>query len=397
LYYRVVAMVDIYFTRADIALVASIIIVVAWLGFWVGSSITVKPTFTKTINLTNTVYYPTTVTETRTLIVNRTVTVTLPGGVVTTTVTKAATTTVATIVTFTSTTVIYNATTVTSTTTSTVYQPYPYTVTTTTTVIENASQLPPLNVSDPLSVMDFVKAAYELSTLGVVNVSLPWGVCMGTVWVFPNMTTVWLAAWFIPWGVAKSWMNPNTLVATFRTGVSEYSPNSWFSLGMLNTQNGGLNLFGEGILYMVNVSNYPIQGYTVGVVGTAMSAFMTQAPWAFEGLENGTYIMLLGNSSTMPVGTAIQYALNPPAACLVQVIRVKPGTPNSYILNMTFLGAQYWAWVRSIAQYGEPAPCYMPWEWTYGYWVYHINVTEPIGDNWQYYCGPKGAWLPLKP
>jgi len=40
----------------------------------------------------------------------------------------------------------------------------------------------------------------------------------------------------------------------------------------------------------------------------------------------------------------------------------------------------------------------MSWEWTYGYWVYHINVTEPIGGNWQYYCSPsKGVWHPLKP
>ena len=345
-------------------------------------------TVTVPINITKTVTYTTTVNGKTVTMTTTTVETTTTTRIVNNTVTKAI------IVPVTNTT----TKTVTSTSTSTVYQPYPYTVTTTTTVVENTSQLPPLNMSNPLSVIGFVKAAYELSTLGVVNVSLPWGVCMGTVWVFPNMTTVWLAAWFIPWNVAKSWMNPNTLVYTFKTGVSEYSPNSWFSLGMLNMQNGGLNLFGEGILYMVNVSNYPIQGYTVGVVGTAMSAFMTQAPWAFEGLENGTYIMLLGNSSTMPVGTAIQYALKPPAACLVQVIRVKPGTPNSYILNMTFLGAQYWAWVRSIAQYGEPAPCYMSWEWTYGYWVYHINVTEPIGGNWQYYCSPsKGVWHPLKP
>jgi len=347
-------------------------------------------TITEVLNTTRTVTYTTTVNGKA---VTMTTTIIMP-----TTTTVVSNTTITRILVVPTTTTVNHTTTVTSATTSTVYQPYPYTVTTTATIIETASPLPPLNVSNPLSVIGFVKAAYELSTLGVVNVSLPWGVCMGTVWVFPNMTTVWIAAWFISWNVAKSWMNPNTLVYTFRTGVSEYSPNSWFSLGMLNTQNGGLNLFGEGILYMVNVSNYPIQGYTVGVVGTTISAYMIQAPWAYEGLENGTYVMLLGNSSTMPVGTAIQYALNPPAACLIQVIRVKPGTPNSYILNMTFLGAQYWAWVRSIAQYGEPAPCYVPWEWTYGYWVYHINITEPIGASWDYYCKPpKGIWLPLKP
>jgi hypothetical protein len=95
--------------------------------------------------------------------------------------------------------------------------------------------------------------------------------------------------------------------------------------------------------------------------------------------------------------SAIQLLANPPGLCLVQVIRVKPGTPNSYINNMTFLGAQYWAWVRSIAQYGKPAPCYVPWVWTYGWLVGFINVTKPIGSNWQYYCEPKGVWLPMKP
>jgi hypothetical protein len=362
---------------------------IPWVTHYRTVTIANSTTITIPINTTKTVTYTTTTVGGKI----ETVTMTTTYIEITTT-TRIVNNTVTKIIVVPTTTTVNHTTTLTSTS----LVPYPYTVTTTATIIENASQLPPFNVSNPLSVIGFVKAAYELSTLGVVNVSLPWGVCMGTVWVFPNMTTVWLAAWFIPWNVAKSWMNPSTFIYTFKTGVSEYSPNSWFSLGMLNTQNGGLNLFGEGILYMANVSNYPIQGYTVGVVGTTMSAFMTQAPWAFEGLENGTYVMLLGNSSTMPVGTAIQYALNPPAACLMQVIRVKPGTPNSYILNMTFLGAQYWAWVRSIAQYGEPAPCYMSWEWTYGYWVYHINVTEPIGGNWQYYCSPsKGVWHPLKP
>ena len=88
---------------------------------------------------------------------------------------------------------------------------------------------------------------------------------------------------------------------------------------------------------------------------------------------------------------------NLPGLHLIQVIRVKPGTPDSYILNMTFLGAQYWAWVVTKAKYGKPAPCYDPIGWTYGYWVWNLNITEPIGANWQYYCGPpKGVWLTVE-
>ena len=230
------------------------LIPIPWVTHYRTVTIANSTTITIPINTTKTVTYTTTTT-----VGGKIETVTMTTIYVeTTTTTRVVNNTVTKILVVPTTTTVNHTTTITNTTTSTVYQPYPYTVTTTTTVIENASQLPPLNVSNPLSVIGFVKAAYGLSTLGVVNVSLPWGVCMGTVWVFPNMTTVWLAAWFIPWSVAQSWMNPNTFVYTFKTGIDEYSPNSWFSLGMLNTQNGGLNLFGEGVLYMVNVSNYPI-------------------------------------------------------------------------------------------------------------------------------------------
>jgi hypothetical protein len=104
--------------------------------------------------------------------------------------------------------------------------------------------------------------------------------------------------------------------------------------------------------------------------------------------------MALVNSS---IPSLMQLVLNPPGLCIIQVIRVKPGTPDSYILNMTFWGAQYVAWVLTEAAWGKPAPCYWPAGWTYGYWVYRLNITEPIGANWDYYCGPKGIWLPMKP
>jgi hypothetical protein len=30
-----------------------------------------------------------------------------------------------------------------------------------------------------------------------------------------------------------------------------------------------------------------------------------------------------------------------------------------------------------------------------GFW--NLNITEPIGANWQYYCGPpKGVWLTVE-
>ena len=387
-------MVDVYFTRADIALVASIIIVVAWLGFWVGSNTTVKPTFTKTINLTNTVYYPTTVIETRTIVLNRTVTVTLPGGVVTTTATTTTTTTVVSFITFTSTTVIYNATTVTSTTTSTTT--LPYTLTVTTTVVENASQLPPLNLTDINETITWMRTAYSLSMMTLANLSLPLGYCLATLWVFPNASAAIVGAWIAPVGAIQQALNTSKLypmlVYTFpRTGVNEYQFYGPL-LVWVNPQSFIISSTWLGNAWAVNVTGYPLHGYTV----VATAATPSSVNWAFMYLNNGTYLMIMAWPWQMS-GSAIQMMANPPGLCLVQVIRVKPGTPNSYILNMTFLGAQYWAWVRSIAQYGEPAPCYVPWEWTYGWWIGFINVTKPIGSTWDYYCGPKGAWLPLKP
>jgi len=353
-------MVDVYFTRDDVLLMVALLAVVALLGFWVGSNITVKPTFTKTINWTTTVIYPTTVTETRTLVLNRTVTETLPGGVVTTTVTR------------------------------------------TTTVVENASQLPPLNMSDPGSILAYIKDDFGLGMMGIANLSLPLGYCIGTMWIFPNASVVYLGAWFIPQNIAQKMMTPSNsyYVMTFpKTGVEEYATHVSPSLTVLNYLGNSYYSFEANTTYLVNI-NYPGNGYIVGVFGS--NTVKSLPPWGltvstpvFQLLNNGTYIMAIVNSS---IPTLMQLVLNPPGLCLIQVIRVKPGTPDSYILNMTFLGAQYWAWVRSIAQYGKPAPCYAPWEWTYGYVVYRINITEPIGSTWDYYCGPsKGVWLPMKP
>jgi hypothetical protein len=388
-------MVDVYFTRADIVLVVALLAAMALLGFWVGSNITVKPTFTKVINLTNTAIYPTTITETRTLVLNRTVTETLPGGVVTTTVTKTTTTTVATIVTYTSTTVIYNATTVTSTTTSTTT--LPYTLTVTTTVVENASVLPPLNLTNINETITWMRTAYALGMMTLANLSLPLGYCLATMWVFPNASIAIVGAWIAPVGAIQQALN-NSLVApvlayTFpRTGVNEYQfypP----QVVWINPQSFMVSTAGFNGAWALSTAGYPWSGYTVVAMASMHPSYVD---WAFRYLNNGTYLMIFAWPWQVPEG-AIQLLANPPGLCLVQVIRVKPGTPNSYIDNMTFLGAQYWAWVRSIVQYGKPAPCYVPWEWTYGWWVGFINVTKPIGGNWQYYCGPGGKWLPLKP
>jgi hypothetical protein len=196
-------------------------------------------------------------------------------------------------------------------------------------------------------------------------------------------------------------MNQNNYLGSFPTGVAVYATSTEPYLGMIDPVGGGLDTFESSSAYILsNAVNYPIPNYTVAVLGTntigvVPSWGLGQYPFAFKYLNNGTYVMLLTN--VFPTGVAIQLALNPPGLCVIQVIRVKPGTPDSYILNMTFLGAQYWAWVVSEAKFGKPAPCYDPAGWTYGGWVYRINVTEPIGANWDYYCGPKGIWLPMKP
>jgi len=282
--------------------------------------------------------------------------------------------------------------------------PYPYTTTVTTT-IENASQVPPLNITDPLSVLEWAKATYALSAFGIMNLTLPLGFCEGTMWIFPNMSVVWLGAWFIPNNLAQEYMNQNNYLGSFPTGVAEYAafnnPVVVPFLGMIDPVSGGLDTFESDSAYILsNAVNYPIPNYTLAILGTntigvVPSWGLGQYPFAFKYLNNGTYVMLLTNKFT--TGVAIQLALNPPGLCVIQVIRVKPGTPDSYILNMTFLGAQYWTWLVTEAKYGKPAPCYDPAGWTYGSWVYRLNITEPIGANWEYYCGPKGIWLPLKP
>jgi hypothetical protein len=239
-----------------------------------------------------------------------------------------------------------------------------------------------------------------------MNLTLPLGFCEGTLWVFPNMSAVWLGAWFIPNNLAQEYMNQNNYIMTFPTGVKEYSafndPVLIPYLAMIDPVSGGLDTFASDPAYILsNAVNYPIPNYTLAIlgtntIGTVSSWGLGQYPFAFRYLNNGTYVMILTNKFT--TGVAIQLALNPPGLCVIQVIRVKPGTPDSYILNMTFLGAQYWAWLVSEAVWGKLAPCYRPWDWTYGFWVWNINITEPIGGNWQYYCSPsKGIWYPMKP
>ena len=344
-------------------------------------------TITEVLNTTRTVTYTTTTT-----VNGRVETVTM-----TTTVIEPVTTTSVVNNTITKIIVVPVTNTTTKTITSTSY--IGYTTTLTTTIIENASQLPPLNMSDPASILAYIKDDFGLGMAGLANLSLPLGYCIGTMWIFPNASVVYLGAWFIPQNIAQRLMTPSNYVMTFpKTGVEEYATYVSPSLTVLNYLGNSYYSLGASSTYLVNI-NYPGNGYIVGVFGS--NTVGSLPPWGltvftpvFQLLNNGTYIMAIVNSS---IPTLMQLVLNPPGLCLIQVIRVKPGTPDSYIDNMTFLGAQYWAWVVSEARFGKPAPCYVPAGWTYGGWVYRLNITEPIGANWEYYCGPKGIWLPMKP
>jgi len=344
------------------------------------TTVTVPVTVTRTVVSTTTmsgrvetVTYTTTYTSTTTAIINHTTTVILP---TTTTVNHTITTT--------------------SVSTTTL----PYTLTVTTTVVENASVPPPLNLTNLNDTITWMRTAYALGMMTLANLSLPLGYCLATMWVFPNASITIVSAWIAPTSLIQQVTGSNyhdytypILVYTFpKTGVNEYQfypP----EVVWVNPQSFMVSSAVLGDAWAVNVTGYPWSGYTVVATAYTHPGF---ADWAFRYLNNGTYLMIMAWPWQIS-GNAIQMMANPPGLCLVQVIRVKPGTPDSYIDNITYLGAQYWAWVRSIAQYGSPAPCYVPWEWTYGYWVGFINITEPIGSNWQYYCGPKGVWLPLKP
>jgi hypothetical protein len=265
-------------------------------------------------------------------------------------------------------------------------------------VVENASLFPPLNMSDPASILNYIKTDFGLSMMGVANLSLPLGYCIGTMWIFPNASVVWLGAWFIPQNIVPKLMDNYINVYTSpRTGYKIYEAYSP-ALAVLNYQGNVYGSLGSNPVFFVNI-NYPGNGYIVGLYGS--NTIGDLPPWGltvstgtYQLLNNGTYIMALVNSS---IPTLMQLVLNPPGLCLIQVIRVKPGTPDSYILNSSFWGAQYVAWAISEWAWGKPAPCYRPWIWTYGFWVYNINITKPIGSTWDYYCGPKGIWLPMKP
>jgi len=339
------------------------------------TTVTVPVTVTRTVASTTTVSgrvetvtYTTTYTTTTTAIINHTTTVTLPPT--TTTVNHTVTTT--------------------SVSTTTL----PYTLTVTTTVIENVSQPPPLNLTDLNETITWMKTDYTLSMLGMVNLSLPLGYCEATIWVFPNASAAIVGVWMTPVSNVEQYFNSDNLLITFSTGIGEYI-SLMPAIVWVNPVNDFTYTIGFGEAWALGITNYPYPNYTV-VVGEWFHH--QSATWTYQYLNNGTYLMILAWPQQIPPGYPISLIQNPPGLCLVQVIRVKPGTPSNYILNMTFLGAQYWAWVRSIAQYGKPAPCYIPWSWTYGYALWHINITEPIGDNWAYYCAPsKGIWYPLKP
>jgi hypothetical protein len=327
------------------------------------------------------------------------------GKVVTMTTTVIEPVTTTSIVNNTITKIIVVPTTTTVTNVSTTYIPYPYTTTVTTTVIENVSQPLPLNLTDLNETITWLKASYSLSAYGLVNLTLPLGYCEATIWVFPNASVIWIGVWFMPWSLAQKLMSePGMHVFPFqKTGVNEYLyMGSPFSIIYPDFYTGGIISPGSGAVYFLNIPNYPMNGYTVAVIGWPIIG-VPIVPTSivnmgiYQYLQNGTYIMILDNGTTILNKPLTQIALNPQGLCVVQVIRVKPGTPDNYIFNMTYLGAQYAAWILTQAAWGKPAPCYWPAGWTYGSWVYRLNITEPIGENWDYYCGPKGVWLPLKP
>jgi hypothetical protein len=346
-------------------------------------------TITEVLNTTRTVTYTTTVNG---KVVTMTTTVIEP---VTTTV--VLNTTITRIIVVPTTTTVNHTATVTSTSTTTL----PYTLTVTTTVIENASVLPPLNLTNLNDTITWMRTDYSLSMLTLANLSLPLGYCLATMWVFPNASITIVGAWIAPASLIQQVTGSNyndytypILVYTFpKTGVDEYQfypP----EVVWINPQSFMVSSEVLGDAWAVNITGYPWSGYTV--VATAYTS-PSHGDWEFKYLNNGTYLMILAWPWQTPE-SAIQLLANPPGLCLIQVIRVKPGTPDSYILNMTYLGAQYVAWIAGLATWGKPAPCYWPAGWTYGGMVYGINITEPIGSNWQYYCSPsKGIWYPLKP
>jgi len=389
-----IAIEPMYFDRELAAWVLMGVMIGLALGYIIGFYIPI-PGATHLRTVTTTVVNSTTITVPINVTKTEVITTTIPENgkieTVTMTTTYVEVTTTTSIVnnTITKIIVVPTTTTVNNTVTSTSTTTLPYTLTVTTTVIENASVLPPLNLTNLNDTIAWVKTDYTLSMLGMVNLSLPLGFCEATFWVFPNASAALVGVWITPVSNIKHY----TLVYTFpKTGISEYIvappvivwiyPALYFPFTIYISND-----------WAVNITNYPYNGYTVVV----MTGFYTNsASWAYQYLNNGTYLMIL--SPQPPSGYPISLIQNPPGLCLIQVIRVKPGTPSNYILNMTFLGAQYVTWVFTEAAWGKPAPCYWPAGWTYGYWVYRLNITEPISGNWDYYCGPsKGVWLPMKP
>ena len=347
--------------------------------------VTVPITRTTTIINETTIVVNHTLTTTTQAIVTSIVTSTM---VINNTITITNTTTVRGI--------IIQPVTTTITTTTTTVTPIYYTTTTTMTetITSTNITLPPLDPYNASSIEDYLVANWTLGWDAFIrNQNLTqYGFCIGTLYILPNASVIWLGVWFMPWWYALQFMNNQDYVITFSGGYSEYFAASG---GLYYLPPGTIypiTIIGGGSMYLVNVNNYPLPNYTVVITGEVGGGGITinNMQWDFENLQNGTYVFPF-----IPPRQGL--ILVPDSLCLVQVIRVNPNTPANILLNMTFLGAQYWAWVRSIAQYGKPAPCYEPFEWTIGWWLYRMNITEPIGANWQYYCGENGIWRNLKP
>ena len=313
-----------------------------------------------------------TVTNTSTIVVNHTLTVTSQA-------------TVASI--YTTTTTIVNTTTV----RTIIIQPVTVTVNYTTTVVATSTvTITVPNATLALPVVNYTKAEYNVSYfleaygryvgvlaqfLGVIGLKPEAQfACYATGFRLPNGSSGYIVVLVGNVSYYESYNTPLQLPYG-----EEYVGWLWLVLGV-NTTNyrQAFEYERSGGLHYYAVGNVTVAGY---VQGFGIANYIGHA-WFPYNMPNGTYsVWLLSNTTII-------------FPCILEVVNAKSW---SELANYTFLGAQYWAWFRSMIQFGKPEPCYMPWMWTIGSAVARLNITEPIGANWQYYCGPNGIWRNLKP
>ncbi len=332
-----------------------------------------------TIPYYQTVTRTTTIVNYTTLMINNTVVVT---RITTTTaiVYNTSIITLPTTVTYntTATVTLNHATTVTSTTTATIVV--------TNTVVQTTTVVPSLtgvNFTEAVYNVTYFINAFTQFTSQLTSLKLVWlkpttqFACYATGFRLANGSSGLI---LILVGNTTSIVSYPFANFTFPYGVERGSV-LWGVLGVNTTSfNQASAYLSAGTFDVYTVGNVTIAG---AVGGGGIAWYVGHVPFPFN-LPNGTYFAWLINGND----TQVIYP------CILQVIN-----SNSWqaLERQTYLGAQYWAWVRSIIQYGKPAPCYVPFEWTIGWFTSNINVTQPIGENWQYYCGVNGTWRGLKP